>query len=94
MADDPRLQRIEDRLDKIGDAIERIARTEERVLSIMNFVNRLDSRLENVEQDMKEIKTLAIKNEGVNKSNDWFLKTVFTAVVSAFCAALAVGQLT
>ena len=93
MADDPRLQRIEDRLDKIGDAIERIARTEERVLSIMNFVNRLDSRLENVENDMKELKTLALQNERSHKSNDWFFKTVFTAVISAFCAALAMGYL-
>lgn len=93
MADDPRLQRIEDRLDKIGDAIERIARTEERVLSIMNFVNRLDSRLENVEQDMKEIKTLAIQNERAHKSNDWFFKTLFTAVVSAVCAAFAMSHL-
>jgi|SaaInl1SG_22_DNA_1037389.scaffolds.fasta_scaffold00379_12 DNA repair exonuclease SbcCD ATPase subunit len=94
MADDPRLQRIEDRLDKIGDAIERIARTEERVLSIMNFVNRLDSRLENVEQDMKEIKTLAIQNERAHKSNDWFFKTLFTAVVSAMCAAAAMRYFT
>ena len=91
--EDPRLQRIEDRLDKIGDAIERIARTEERVLSIMSFVNRLDSRLENVEQDMKELKTLALQNERAHKSNDWFFKTVFTAVVSAVCAAFAMGYL-
>lgn len=89
MADDQRLQRIEDRLDKIGDAIERIARTEERVLSLMDFVNRLDTRLENVENDMKDIKTLAIANERAHRSNDWFFKTVFTAVLSALCAATA-----
>ena len=94
MSDGPRLERIETRLDKIGDAIERIARTEERVLSIVNFVNRLDSRLENVEQDMKELKALALQNEQTHKSNDWFLKTVFTALISALCASTVMRYFT
>ena len=89
MADDLRLQRIESRLDKIGDAIERIARTEERVLSIMDFANRLDARLENVESDMKCLKAMAQANEQAVKGNQWFVKTVFTAVLSAVCAAAA-----
>ena len=91
--EDPRLQRIEDRLDKIGDAIERITRTEERVLSIMNFVNRLDYRLDNVEDDMQELRALALQNERAHRSNDWVFKTVFTAVISAVCAALAMEYL-
>jgi len=92
--EDPRLQRIEARLDKIGDAIERIARTEERVLAIMDFANRLDARLENVESDMKCLKSMAQANEQAHKGNQWVIKTVFTAVLSAICAASALRYFT
>lgn len=90
MAEELRMQRIEDRLDRIGEAIERIARTEERVHAIMDYASRLDTRLERVEVDMQELKTLAIENAKAHKTNDWFFKTVFTAVVSASITAAAV----
>lgn len=88
MAEDLRLGRIETRLDKISDAIERIARTEERVLSIMSSINKLDVRLASVEADTKELRELAVTNEKNHQSNEWVFKTVFTAVVSALCAAM------
>ena len=89
MSDDQRLARIEDRLDRIGDAIERIARTEERVLALMDFVNRLDSRLESVEKGMNDVKDLAVANQRKHNSNEWIWKTILTAGISAVCAALA-----
>lgn len=87
MAEEMRLQRIEDRLDRIGEAIERIARTEERVQSIMEYASRLDTRLERVESDMQELKQLAHANAKAHKSGEWVLKTVFTAFISSAITA-------
>lgn len=93
MSEDQRLARIEDRLDRIGDAIERIARTEERVLALMDFVNRLDTRLESVETSMNDVKELAIANDRKHSTNEWAGKMIITAAISALCAALAMRYL-
>jgi len=89
MTSEPRLQRIEERLDKICDAIERIARTEERVHAMMEYANRLDQRLEKLEIDNHAIKSSLALNTKTTKNGEWFVKIVLTAAVTSAVTAFA-----
>jgi uncharacterized protein Yka (UPF0111/DUF47 family) len=58
MSDDPRLGRIEEKLDKLADAVVGLARMEERMLTIFKRIEKyeekqddLEGRLSNIELD-------------------------------------------
>ena len=63
--DEKRLDRIEEKIDKLADAITAIARVEEKMLASNNRVDALEIRVIRTEKDLNDIAILARKNSGV-----------------------------
>jgi hypothetical protein len=63
--DEKRLDRIEEKIDKLADAITAIARVEEKMLASNNRVDALEIRIIRTEKDLNDIAILARKNSGV-----------------------------
>ena len=59
---EPRLQRIEEKLDKLTDTISQFARIEERMLSVFKRLDRHEKRLDDQEEDIKELSNAVLLN--------------------------------
>jgi uncharacterized coiled-coil protein SlyX len=59
---EPRLQRIEEKLDKLADTISQFARIEERMLSVFKRLDRHEKRLDDQEEDIKELSNAVLLN--------------------------------
>lgn len=55
MSDDSRLGRIEEKLDKLADAVVSLARMEERMLTIFKRIEQYENRQELLEQRVSDI---------------------------------------
>ena len=55
MSEDPRLSRIEEKLDKLADAVVSLARMEERMLTIFKRIEQYENRQEQLEQRITDI---------------------------------------
>lgn len=56
MSDNQRLERIEDKVDKLVDAMINLVRLEERIQSHAHGMDRLGNRIDSLETDVKVIK--------------------------------------
>lgn len=79
MADDQRLDRIEQKLDKLADAVVSLARMEERMLTLFKRMDSHDSRLTKTEEDVDDLKSRV----GTNGQALRFAERVFWIVVAA-----------
>lgn len=61
MADDPRLERIEDKLDKLGESVVLLARIDERQLSLMEGQKAMGERVEKAEGRIDKLETETAK---------------------------------
>lgn len=77
-----RLNRIEQKLDKLVDIIESIARVEEKIASNDSKSERLEFRLDKLEEEMDEVGKLARQNSGVANFADKFFWLLIGGVVS------------
>ena len=55
MATEQRLERIEEKLDKLSDTVADLARIEERMLSVFKRLDRHEKRLDDQEDDIRSI---------------------------------------
>lgn len=55
MATEQRLERIEEKLDKLSDTVSDLARIEERMLSVFKRLDRHEKRLDDQEDDIRSI---------------------------------------
>lgn len=55
MQEDPRLGRIEEKLDKLADAVVSLARMEERMLTIFKRIEQYETKQEQLEQRVTDI---------------------------------------
>ena len=85
MAEEHRLDRIEQKLDKLTEAVSQIARVEEQMLSVFKRIDRHEKRLDDQEDDIRELTTVVTLNTGSLKNAERF----FWLAVSA-CASLLV----
>lgn len=65
-----RLNRIEQKLDRLVDVVESIARVEEKMAANDGKLNRLEFRMDKMEGDVDEIAKVARDNSGVVKFAD------------------------
>lgn len=79
MSDDQRLDRIEQKLDKLADAVVSLARMEERMLTLFKRMDNHDSRIGRVEDDVTDMKGKV----GTNGQALRFAERVFWIVVAA-----------
>ena len=62
MIADSRLERIEEKLDKLSDTVADLARIEERMLSVFKRLDRHEKRLDDQEDDIREISNDVLLN--------------------------------
>ena len=62
MIPDSRLERIEEKLDKSSDTVADLARIEERMLSVFKRLDRHEKRLDDQEDDIREISNDVLLN--------------------------------
>lgn len=85
MVEEHRLARIEQKLDKLTEAVSQIARVEEQMLSVFKRMDRHEKRLDDQEDDIKELANIVATNAHSLKSAE----RLFWIAVSA-CASLVV----
>lgn len=79
MADEQRLDRIEQKLDKLADAVVSLARMEERMLTLFKRMDSHDGRISKTEEDVDDLKNRV----GTNGQALRFAERVFWIVVAA-----------
>ena len=77
-----RLQRIESKLDKLGDTITELARIDERLVSAHKRVDRHEVRLDGIEDRVNEMETLQAKFTGKGMLVERAGWIVFASVVA------------
>jgi hypothetical protein len=79
MSDEQRLDRIEQKLDKLADAVVSLARMEERMLTLFKRMDLHDGRISKTEEELEDIRGKV----GVNGQALRFAERVFWIVVAA-----------
>ena len=79
MSDEQRLDRIEQKLDKLSDAVVSLARMEERMLTLFKRMDSHDGRITKTEEELEDIRGKV----GVNGQTLRFAERVFWIVVAA-----------
>ena len=79
MADEQRLDRIEQKLDKLADAVVSLARMEERMLTLFKRMDSHDGRISKTEEEVDDLKSRV----GTNGQALRFAERVFWIVVAA-----------
>jgi len=86
--DEKRLDRIEQKIDRLADAITAIARVEEKMLASSNRVDALEVRLERSEADLQAIAIMSRKNNLIMA----FANTTFWLVAGGAIAYFIKGK--
>lgn len=68
--DDPRLARIEDKLDKLSDAVVSIVRVEERMITLFKKIESMDDRLMSMENRINEVEKTSVSRGAVYRLID------------------------
>tara|TARA_R110002050_G_scaffold19539_1_gene56180 strand:- start:40 stop:309 length:270 start_codon:yes stop_codon:yes gene_type:complete len=82
MIPDSRLERIEEKLDKLSDTVADLARIEERMLSVFKRLDRHEKRLDDQEDDLREISNDVLLNSKSVKGAERLMWVVVSAVAS------------
>jgi len=84
VVNDQRLERIEEKLDKLSDTVANIARVEERILTIFNRLDRHEKRLDGQEDDIKELNNNVILNSKSIKNAERLAWIIVSATASFY----------
>jgi hypothetical protein len=79
MSDEQRLDRIEQKLDKLADAVVSLARMEERMLTLFKRMDSHDGRITKTEEDIDDLKGRV----GTNGQALRFAERVFWILLAA-----------
>ncbi len=82
MIPDSRLERIEEKLDKLSDTVSDLARIEERMLSVFKRLDRHEKRLDDQEDDLKNLSNSVLLNSKTNSSIERLFWVIITATAS------------
>jgi len=84
VVNDQRLERIEEKLDKLSDTVSDLARIEERMLSVFKRLDRHEKRLDNQEDDLRLIGNDVILNSKSVKGAERLMWIAVSAGISMF----------
>jgi uncharacterized coiled-coil protein SlyX len=79
--EEARLVRIENKLDKVGEALSNLARVEEKVSATNNRIDRLEFRADEQENDIDRIKGIVGYNNQTVKNFERFVWLVVSAFI-------------
>jgi hypothetical protein len=80
--DTHRLSRIEDKLDKLAEAVVSLARMEERMVTIFNRLGKYEDRQEGLEKRIDEVEENNIKHGATLRFAERVFWVVITAAIS------------
>jgi hypothetical protein len=80
--DESRLHRIENKLDKLAEAVVSLARMEERMVTLFNRMERYEGRQEGLEARIDEVENTNIKNGATLRFAERVFWIVATAAIS------------
>ena len=80
--DESRLARIEGKLDKLTEAVTSIARVEEKIYASTKRIDRLEQRMDGLENDLDVTKSSVIANAGSVKFGERMFWVAVSTVVS------------
>lgn len=83
VVNDQRLERIEEKLDKLSDTVSDLARIEERMLSVFKRLDRHEKRLDDQEDDLRTLSNNVILNSKTTTSIERLFWVIITATASA-----------
>ena len=83
MADESRFDRIEQKIDKLTDAVTKIVRVEEQLISNNKRVDRLEIRVDKNETDIDNVALLVRENKSVVKFGEKLFWIVATGLISS-----------
>lgn len=86
-----RLNRIEQKLDKLVDIVESIARVEEKIASNDSKMERFEYRLDKMEEEVGDVGKIARQNSGVAKFADKFFWLLIGGMISLTVWAARTG---
>ena len=84
-----RLDRIEEKIDKMAEAVVSLARAEEKILGLNTTTHAILKRLVEYETRMREVEQRAAESETKLKSITAFIWTIVTAVTAAIVSGIA-----
>ena len=79
-----RLERIEEKLDKLSEAVTNIARVEEKIYASTKRADRLEHRLDIIETELDEVKNTVAYNSKTVAG----VERIFWVVISASASAI------
>jgi len=83
MESDARFDRLEAKIDKLADAMVKLVAIDTKIDGLLNHNNTQDSRLNKHSEEIDENK-IAIALQGkTSSSNEWFVRILIAALVSA-----------
>ncbi len=82
VVNDQRLERIEEKLDKLSDTVSDLARIEERMLSVFKRLDRHEKRLDDQEDDLRALSNNVILNSKTTTSIERLFWVIITATAS------------
>ena len=80
--EDQRLNRIEEKLDKLTEAVTAIARVEEKIHASSKRIDRLEYRLDVNEGELDNLKGIVTQNSITVKASERIFWIIFSAFVS------------
>lgn len=84
VATEQRLERIEEKLDKLSDTVADLARIEERMLSVFKRLDRHEKRLDDQEDDIRSIGNDVLLNSKSVKGAERLMWIAISAGASFF----------
>jgi uncharacterized coiled-coil protein SlyX len=81
-AEDQRLDRIENKLDKLTEAVTNIVRVEEKLYASGKRIDRLEYRLDVGEADLDNLREIVTQNAVTVKASERIFWIIFSAFVS------------
>lgn len=82
MIDDQRLNRIENKLDKLAEAVVSLARMEERMVTLFNRMGKYEERQDSLEARIDDVETDVVKSGTTLRFAERVFWVVITAAVS------------
>ena len=82
LPEENRLSRIENKLDKLTEAVTAIARVEEKIYASTKRIDRLEYRLDVNEGELDNLKGIVTQNSMTVKASERIFWIIFSAFVS------------
>ena len=77
-----RLERVEEKLDKLAEAVGSIARIEERVNTVLKHHDRFFNRLDKLEARVEDVETKSVLNRNAISIAERFIWVLITSGIS------------